>query len=92
MDLRELINAATASIVDVRTPGEFMMGNVEGSINIPLNEVPERVEEFMTMSKPLVLCCASGGRSGQAAGFLENQGVDQVHNGGGWNMVQMHKM
>jgi phage shock protein E len=43
---------------------EFTGGNVSGSINITLNEVPERIEEFKSMSKPLVLCRLSEGRSG----------------------------
>lgn len=85
----ENVNLKEATIVDVREPFEFEMGNIEGSINIPLGEVPSRVEEFKSMKKPLVLCCASGGRSGQATQFLASNGVDSVHNGGGWNMVKM---
>jgi rhodanese-related sulfurtransferase len=71
------------TIVDVRTPAEFMGGNVAGSINIPLNEVMDRLDEFKTMSAPVVLCCASGGRSGQATHYLMNQGVE-CENGGSW--------
>jgi rhodanese-related sulfurtransferase len=36
------------------------------------------------MAKPLVLCCLSGGRSGQATAFLQQNGVEEVYNGGGW--------
>ncbi len=71
------------TVVDVRTPEEFMGGNVAGSKNIPLNEVPHRVEEFKAMSTPIVLCCASGNRSGQATNYLQAQGVD-CSNGGSW--------
>ena len=85
----ENINLKEATIVDVREPFEFEMGKVDGSINIPLGQIPEKIEELKTMKKPLVLCCASGGRSGQATQFLESKGVEDVHNGGGWNMVQM---
>jgi phage shock protein E len=90
--LNEIINNPKATIVDVRTPMEFMSGNVTGSINIPLNEVPERVEEFKNMSKPIVVCCLSGGRSGQAAAFLSQHGITDIYNGGGWQQVEMHKM
>ena len=86
----ENINIKEATIVDVRTPGEFSMGNVKGSINIPLDEVPARIEEFKAMEGNLVLCCASGGRSGQATMFLEQNGLSNVYNGGGWQMVDMH--
>jgi len=88
----ENVNLKEATIVDVRTPGEFAMGNVEGSVNIPLDEVPNKVEEFKSMKKPLVLCCASGGRSGQATQFLEANGIGEVYNGGGWNMVNMRML
>lgn len=87
----ENVNLNEATIVDVREPYEFQAGKVEGSINIPLGQVPERINEFKTMKKPLVLCCASGNRSGQATSFLAQNGVEDVHNGGGWNMVVMRK-
>lgn len=71
------------TIVDVRTPGEFMGGNVAGSINIPLNEIEERFSEIEAMDQPIILCCASGARSGQATMFLQSCGVD-CENGGSW--------
>ena len=36
-------------VVDVRTPGEFMGGNVAGSINIPLQEIEQRLEEIKSL-------------------------------------------
>jgi rhodanese-related sulfurtransferase len=54
-----------------------MGGNVVDSINIPLNEIP-RVEELKKLNAPLILCCASGNRSGQAQHFSER------YNGGSW--------
>lgn len=90
--MNEIINHPNATIVDVRTEGEFAGGNVQGSVNIPLDQVPHRVEEFKNMSKPLVLCCLSGGRSGQAVEFLKAQGVEDIYNGGGWSQVAVHKM
>lgn len=72
-------------VVDVRTPAEFMGGHVAGSINIPLNELPHRLEDVKGKSK-LILCCASGARSGQATRFLQSQGID-CENGGPWVRV-----
>ena len=92
MSLNEMINHPNATIVDVRTEMEFSGGNVAGSINIPLHEVPDRVQDFKGMKKPLVLCCESGNRSGQATMFLKQNGIDEVFNGGGWAYVQIHKM
>ena len=71
------------TIVDVRTPHEFLTGNVRGSINIPLNQILDRIEEIRSMPQPIIFCCASGSRSGQAAAFLKNRGID-CQNGGSW--------
>lgn len=79
------------TIIDVRTPSEFNGGHVEGSINIPLHEIQQRLNEIKTMPQPITLCCASGGRSGQAAIYLAGQGVDCV-NGGSWYSVQSEMM
>jgi rhodanese-related sulfurtransferase len=46
------------------------------SINIALNEIPERIEELKNLKAPLILCCASGNRSGQAQHFLFNMGLN----------------
>lgn len=75
-----------AKVVDVRTPGEFASGHVKGSINVPLNEISSRVEELKKHSG-LVLCCASGMRSGTATATLSGKGLNCV-NGGPWAKVQ----
>lgn len=82
------INFKEATIVDVRSKLEFMMGKIEGSINIPLDQIPNKLEDFKTMKKPLILCCASGNRSGKATDFLTENGVNEVFNGGGWKDVK----
>jgi phage shock protein E len=86
MDIRTLINQSGATIVDVRSREEFMGGHVAGAVNIPLHEVPNRMAEFKNMSQPVVLCCASGNRSGQATSFLNANGIE-CFNGGGWMQV-----
>ena len=75
------------TVVDVRTRAEFMGGHVAGSINIPLQEIVERESELNEMKKPIIFCCASGNRSGQATYFLEQHGLEEVYNGGGWWQV-----
>ena len=90
MDLYKLIQKKDCSIVDVRTRAEYSGGHAEGSVNIPLQELQQRFEEFTTMKGPVVLCCASGGRSGQATVWLMSKGIECV-NGGSWldiNYVQ----
>lgn len=71
------------TIIDVRTSGEFMGGNAASSINIPLQEIHLRVDEIKQMQQPIVLCCASGNRSGQATAFLRSKGIN-CENGGSW--------
>ncbi len=90
MNVEQIIKSKQGTIVDVRTPAEFQGGNAHGSINIPLNEVDQRIEELKNMEQPLVLCCASGGRSGQATQFLQQFGIDCC-NGGSWLDVNYYQ-
>ena len=87
MNLSELIRNTKTSIVDVRTTEEFENSRVEGSINIPLNLIPDNIETLKKM-QPLVLCCAAGVRSGQAMEYLKNNGLVKVYNGGSWQDVE----
>ncbi|MEZ4985581.1 MAG: rhodanese-like domain-containing protein [Saprospiraceae bacterium] len=87
MTLQEVIKQPGTTIVDVREPFEFVRGHAEGAINIPLGTIPSRLEEFKSMSKPILLYCASGNRSGQATNYLNSCGVPDAFNGGGLNDV-----
>lgn len=71
-----------AEIIDVRTPTEYAGGHVEGSHNIPLQNIPKYLAD-RTGKHPIVFCCASGGRSSQATAYAKEQGVD-AYNGGAW--------
>lgn len=75
------------TIIDVRSLEEYKSGHVEDSINIPLQEIKDHVNEIKSFKQPLILCCASGNRSGQATNFLKNQGIE-CSNGGSWLDVQ----
>ncbi len=75
-----------AIFVDVRSAGEFAMGNAPGSINIPLPELSSRLSE-LPMDRDLVLFCASGSRSGMAKMMLKSKGYKKVHNAGTWGNV-----
>jgi len=86
MQLQKIIHQAT--IVDVREPWEFAEGHVTDSINIPLMDIFTNFERFQTLGKPIILCCASGNRSGQALALLQAKGIADIHNGGSWQAVQ----
>ena len=81
--VQDLIRQNNCTIVDVRTPSEFSSGHASGSVNIPLSEIPQRVDELRGFKQPLVLCCASGGRSGHATAYLSDTGFD-CYNAGSW--------
>jgi len=90
MELELLIRDKKGTVVDVRTPEEFIGGHVEGSLNIPLQEIGERMEEIKQLETPVILCCASGGRSGMAQEFLSRQGIVCM-NAGPWHNVEYIK-
>lgn len=90
MELEKIMKEKTGTIVDVRTREEFMGGNVNESINIPLQEIQQRLGELKSLKTPLVLCCASGGRSAVAANFLSSQGIECI-DGGSWLNVNYYK-
>lgn len=90
MNTEKIIKEQHGTVVDVRTPEEFIEGNVKGSINIPLQEISNRLVEIKSLKMPLVLCCASGNRSGQAYGYLAQQGID-CYNGGSWLDVNYYQ-
>lgn len=75
------------TIIDVRSEGEFMDGNVPGSINISLQDIQDKLEDIKKMDQPIALCCQSGARSGVATQFLTQQGVN-CFNAGGWKSVE----
>ncbi|MGI9526854.1 MAG: rhodanese-like domain-containing protein [Weeksellaceae bacterium] len=74
------------NLIDVRAPWEYEEGHVEKSINIPLDQIQDRISEINEMAQPILLCCQSGNRSIVATNYLQDQGID-CENGGGWEEV-----
>jgi rhodanese-related sulfurtransferase len=83
VNCHELI-ANGAYLIDVRTPTEFSQGKPKGAKNIPLDKINKEISKIKKLNKPIVLCCASGIRSGQATSMLKRNGVE-AYNGGGWH-------
>lgn len=79
------IKAQGATILDVRTTGEFAQGHIKGAINIPLDQLPNKLNK-LPKDKPVIACCLSGGRSGSALSMLKANGFD-AYNGGGWSAL-----
>jgi rhodanese-related sulfurtransferase len=66
-------------LLDVRELAERSVARVEGTYDIPMNEIPGRMAE-LPKDRPIVVMCHSGVRSLKVAQFLAAQGFDQVFN------------
>ena len=65
---------AGAIFLDVRVPSEYSQGHMPNSINIPLNELRQRVAELVR-DTTYICCCSTGRRSSAAAFILNQQGI-----------------
>ena len=73
-----------AILIDVRSSGEYASGNNPKSINIPLDVLNKEADK-LDKTKTILLCCASGTRSGIAVGILKKNGFKNVINAGPWS-------
>ena len=70
---------AGARLVDVRTPAEHRRHRIPGSVNIPLQQLEQRLGELEPKDAPVVLYCRSGRRSAMAARRLRQAGFTAVY-------------
>ena len=69
--------------LDVRQPEEFQLSHIQGSILIPLGELPSRIHEIAAhQNEVVIVSCKSGGRSARAIDYLKTQGFTNL-----WNLV-----
>jgi phage shock protein E len=87
VDFAQLIKDG-ATIIDVRTKGEYVGGHADGSINIPLDQLQSNLKKLKNKDQAIITCCASGMRSGSAKRILEEAGYTKVYNGGPWQRLQ----
>ena len=66
-------------LVDVREPWEISFANISGSLNIPMNQIPDRLKELPKESH-LVIMCHHGGRSQSVAQYLSHNGFENISN------------
>jgi len=85
-NLKQLVKNG-AQIIDVRTSGEFNIGHIPGSVNIPLQDLSRNLSKIKK-DMPVITCCASGMRSASAKNVLKAKGFAEVYNGGGWTSLQ----
>lgn len=79
-ELEDAMNAGKI-LVDIRDPHELEQGAIPGSVNIPLNQLRERVDE---LNSPVIVHCQVGQRGHTAARLLTQLGVSVVNLDGGY--------
>jgi hydroxyacylglutathione hydrolase len=67
----------TLQIVDVRNPGEVAAGAISGSLNLPLPQLLDRLDE-LDPTRPTIVYCAGGYRSATAASLMRARGFTRV--------------
>ncbi len=77
------IKEKKGTLLDVRSVMEFKENHIPGAINITLDTIEANINKIAEMQKPIVVYCLSGGRSAIATGILQQNGLQEVYNGGG---------
>ncbi len=74
---------ANAVLIDVRSPGEFASGYIDGAISLPLDNISHTIITAVPdKGAEIIVYCRSGARSGAAKNILNGLGYQQVSNGG----------
>lgn len=73
------IATTSALVVDVRTPEEYALGHIPGAINIPVDDLRERLGE-LSPERPIVVYCAVGLRGYLASNILRQRNISEVYN------------
>lgn len=82
-DASKLPKDGSATLLDVRTAGEYSRGHIDGFKNIPVDELRERIGEIEA-GKPVYVICQSGLRSYIAVRILEGYGYTAYNFAGGF--------
>ena len=77
-DAAQLLREKSARLIDVREPWEFALTRIDGSVPIPMGEVPSRAAQELQPGERLVIVCHHGVRSMNVAVWLRRQGFEQA--------------
>lgn len=72
------LQASGAWVVDVRSNSEYVSGHLPKSLNVPVDQLPQAAAGW-SKSQPIVVYCATGARSAEAASYLSSQGFKKVY-------------
>ena len=77
-DAASLLAEMGARFIDVREPWEFATARIEGSVHMPMNEVPGRAHQELNPDERLIIICHHGVRSMNVTAWLRSQGFDKA--------------
>jgi rhodanese-related sulfurtransferase len=77
-DAVRLLRDQSARLIDVREPWEFALTRIEGSVPIPMGEIPSRAAQELNRDERLVIVCHHGMRSMNVTAWLRKQGFEQA--------------
>jgi len=86
-DVAKLARDGSITLLDTRMVHEFAAGNIDGFINIPLDELRNRLDEI-PQNKPVYVHCFSGHRSYVACRILSAHGYECYNLTGGWRLYE----
>ena len=73
-----LLRENKVRLIDVREPWEFATAHIDGSVAMPMGDVPARAHQELDPDEHLVVLCHMGMRSMNVTVWLRNQGFEQV--------------
>jgi rhodanese-related sulfurtransferase len=77
-DAAAILKEGNARLIDVREPWEFATAKIEGSVLIPMGDVPARANQELDPDERLVVLCHHGARSLNVTVWLRNQGFENA--------------
>jgi len=87
-DLATLVKERKGTILDVRSVPEYHEGHFPGAVNVPVDQIPYKLDELKAMAQPFICYCRSGARSSMATMILKSNGIAEVFNAGGLLDIQ----
>ena len=75
---KDMIEKNTVLLMDVRTSNEYDLMHIKNAINIPVNEIEQKILQ-VEQDKPLMVYCSSGARSKTAIQILNNLGYNNIY-------------
>lgn len=82
-EAKKMMDEKPCLVLDVRTEDEFVLGHIENSVCIPVDDLDGRLDELPDKDRTILVCCRSGRSSALAAEYLDRAGYKNVYDFGG---------